>query len=166
MTSRLMLTPCPNSTVLLVGSLKRGRPRRESSALQSSRTPCTAEVSQHALAAQLVDAAGWRVQQEHDTDLQPVLQWVESGKKLWWKEAAGCSPATKGLFEKFAELQVKHGVLQGVWKEPATEEHRWQVVVPRVLRESVLKACHGIAGAGHFRVSKTLNFTGVYWGQV
>ena len=38
----------------------------------------------------------------------------------------------------FWVLQVKDGVLQRAWKEPATEEERWQVVVPRALRDSVL----------------------------
>ncbi|KAF7645993.1 hypothetical protein LDENG_00195090 [Lucifuga dentata] len=35
------------------------------------------------------------------------------------------------------------GVLQRVWKEPATGEERWQVVVPKDLQETVLKAMHG-----------------------
>lgn len=107
-------------------------------------------------AAQVVDAAGWRVQQEQDTDLQPVLQWVESGRQSWWDEVVGCSPATKGLLVQFAGLRIQQVVLQRAWKELATGKDRWQVVVPRVLRESVLKACHGTTGAGHFGVSKTL----------
>ncbi|KAJ8362265.1 hypothetical protein AAFF_G00386650 [Aldrovandia affinis] len=43
------------------------------------------------------------------------------------------------------------GVLsQRAWKEPATGEEKWQVVVPKGLKESVLKAMHGAAGSGHF----------------
>ncbi|KAL7868740.1 hypothetical protein SRHO_G00101240 [Serrasalmus rhombeus] len=63
---------------------------------------------------------------------------------------------------------LKDGVLQRAWKEPATGEERWQVVVPRTLRESVLKVCHGSAGTGHFGVSKTLRRVrqSFYWGQV
>lgn len=34
---------------------------------------------------------------------------------------------------------MKETVLQRVWNEPATGEERWQVVVPRTLREAVLK---------------------------
>lgn len=104
--------------------------------------------------AQVVDSPEWRAQQEQDADLQPVLQWVESGQKPQWTEVAGCSPSTKGLFAKFEALRVKSlklfRVLQRAWKKPATGEERWQVVVPRALRESVLKASHGTTGAGHF----------------
>lgn len=108
-------------------------------------------------AAQVVDAAEWRAQQEQDADLLPVLQWVESGQKPQWNEVAGYSHATKGLFAKWETLRVKDGVLQRAWKEPATGEERWQVVVPRALRESMLEACHGASGTGHFGVSKTLH---------
>uniref|UniRef100_A0AAR2M493 Gypsy retrotransposon integrase-like protein 1 n=1 Tax=Pygocentrus nattereri TaxID=42514 RepID=A0AAR2M493_PYGNA len=89
-------------------------------------------------------------------------------RELLWSEIAGYSPAAKGLFEKFLALRVKDGVLQRAWKEPATGEERWQVVVPRTLRESVLKVCHGSAGMGHFGVSKTLRRVrqSFYWGQV
>ncbi|KAI3357067.1 hypothetical protein L3Q82_015454 [Scortum barcoo] len=70
--------------------------------------------------AQVIVSPEWRTQQEQDADLKPVLRWVESGQKPQWNEVAGCSPATKGLFEKFGALRVKDGVLQRAWKEPAT----------------------------------------------
>uniref|UniRef100_A0A3P9J3I3 Gypsy retrotransposon integrase-like protein 1 n=1 Tax=Oryzias latipes TaxID=8090 RepID=A0A3P9J3I3_ORYLA len=115
-----------------------------------------------------VDPTEWRAHQEQDVDLQPVLQWVEAGRKPEWGEVAGCSPGSKGLFEKFDALRLKDGVLQRAWKEPATGEERWQVVVPRTLRNSVLQGCHGAAGSGHFGVSKTLRRIrqGFYWGQL
>lgn len=73
---------------------------------------------------QVVDSLEWRAQQEQDADLQPVLQWVESGQKPQWNQVAGCSPSIKGLFAKFGALRVKDGVLQRAWKEPATGEER------------------------------------------
>ncbi|KAI3374420.1 hypothetical protein L3Q82_006249 [Scortum barcoo] len=74
----------------------------------------------------------------------------------------------KDFLKSFGALRVKDGVLQRAWKEPATGEERWQIVVPRALRETVLKASHGTAGAGHFGVSKTLRRLqqGFYWGQL
>ncbi|KAJ0050423.1 hypothetical protein NL108_003631 [Boleophthalmus pectinirostris] len=118
--------------------------------------------------AQVHDPPEWRAQQELDPDLQPVLQWVESGQKPQWSEVARFSLATKGLIEKFGALRMKEGVLQRAWKEPATGEERWQIVVPRALRDSVLRTCHGTTGAGHFGVSKTLRRLrqGFYWGQL
>lgn len=116
---------------------------------------------------QVVGTAEWRTQQEQDVDLQSVLQWVEEGQRPPWDEVAGSSAATKGLWSKFQALRLKDTVLQRAWKEPATGEERWQVVVPRTLREAVLKTCHGTPGAGHFGVSKTLRRLrqGFYWGR-
>lgn len=59
-----------------------------------------------------------------DVDLQPMLQWVESGQKPQWNAVAGCSPTTKGLFLKFDSLHVSEGVLQRAWEEPATGKER------------------------------------------
>ncbi|CAI5661042.1 unnamed protein product [Oreochromis niloticus] len=85
----------------------------------------------------VVDAAKWRARQEQDTDLLPVLQWLEKEERPLWDE------------------------------DPATGEERWQVVVPRSLRSAVLEACHGSTGSGHFGVSKTLRRLrqGYYWDQ-
>ena len=53
-------------------------------------------------------------------------------------------------------------------KEHARGEERWQVIAPSSLRDSVLRASHGTAGAGHFGVAKTLHRLrqGFYWGRV
>ncbi|KAJ8416517.1 hypothetical protein AAFF_G00358050 [Aldrovandia affinis] len=99
---------------------------------------------------QMVDAAEWRRQQEQDTDLQPVLQWVEVQQRPLLDEVAVLSKATKGLWAAFESLRLCDCVLQRAWKEPATGEEKWQVVVPKGLKESVLKAMHGAAGSGHF----------------
>ncbi|KAJ8416125.1 hypothetical protein AAFF_G00381470 [Aldrovandia affinis] len=101
---------------------------------------------------QMVDAAEWRRQQEQDTDLQPMLQWVEVQQRPLVDEVAVLSKATKGLWAAFESLRLCDCVLQRAWKEPATGEEKWQVVVPKGLKESVLKAMHGAAGSGHFGV--------------
>ncbi|KAJ8358232.1 hypothetical protein AAFF_G00021440 [Aldrovandia affinis] len=44
----------------------------------------------------MVDAAEWRRQQEQDTDLRPVLQWVEVQQRPLVDEVAVLSKATKG----------------------------------------------------------------------
>ncbi|CAI5669096.1 unnamed protein product [Oreochromis niloticus] len=115
----------------------------------------------------VVDAAEWRAQQEQDTDLLPVLQWLEREERPLWDEVTGFSICTMGLWAKFTALRLKEGVLERAWKDPATGEERWQVVVPRSLRSAVLEACHGSTGSGHFGVSKTLRRLrqGYYWGQ-
>ena len=88
-----------------------------------------------------------------------MLQWVDLQQRPPWEEVAVLSLATKGLWAKFE--------VQRAWKEPATGEVRWQVVVPHSLREEVLQAVHGAVGSGHFGVTKTLRRIrlGFYWGQ-
>ncbi|KAJ8366685.1 hypothetical protein AAFF_G00345490 [Aldrovandia affinis] len=54
---------------------------------------------------QVIGAAEWRTQQEQDSDLQPVLQWVETGQRPPWGEVAGGTTATKGLWADFAALR-------------------------------------------------------------
>lgn len=84
-----------------------------------------------------------------------------------WEEVTALSLATKGLWSKFERLRLADGVLQRAWKESATGEERWQVVVPKALREAVLQSTHGGVGTGHFGVTKTLRRLrqGFYWGQ-
>lgn len=118
-------------------------------------------------ALRVVDAPEWQLRQEQDDDLRPVLSWLEVQQRPEWGDIAGCSLATKGLWSKFNTLQLSEGVLQRAWKEPATGKDRWQVIVPKALREAVLTACHGSVGTGHFGVPKTLRrlCQGFYWGQ-
>ena len=116
---------------------------------------------------QTVSAGEWRHQQEVDLDLQPVRQWVESRQRPPWEEVARLSQATKELWSKFDALRLSDGILQRAWKEPATGEERWQLVVPRGLRTAVLQAVHGAPGSGHFGVTKTLRRLRqrCYWGR-
>ena len=103
-----------------------------------------------------VDTTGWRRQQEEDADPRPVLQWVDLQQRPPWEEVAVLSLATKGLWAKFEALRPWVWRLQGAWKEPATGEVRWQVVVLHSLCGEVLQAVHGAVGLGHFWVTKTL----------
>lgn len=79
-------------------------------------------------------AADWASQQADDDDLKPVRRWVQSGERPPWEGMMGLSVATKGLWSKFSLLHMLDGVLQWAWKEPATREERWHVVVPKALR--------------------------------
>ena len=125
----------------------------------------TATVSQLGLteyrALATVGTGEWRRNQEEDTELRPVLQWVEEKRRPLWGEVAPLSPTTKGLWAKFAVLRVAEGVLQRGWKKPASGQITWQVVVPTTAGES------GGVGAGNFGVSKTLKRMrqGFYWAR-
>uniref|UniRef100_A0AAV2M0P6 Gypsy retrotransposon integrase-like protein 1 n=1 Tax=Knipowitschia caucasica TaxID=637954 RepID=A0AAV2M0P6_KNICA len=79
----------------------------------------------------------WASEQEKDSDLRPVRQWVIRGS------------TTAGM------------------EGTSDWEERWQIVVPKALRDGVLGACHGGAGSGHFGTTKTLYRLRqeYYWGQ-
>uniref|UniRef100_A0A3B3SFD3 Gypsy retrotransposon integrase-like protein 1 n=1 Tax=Paramormyrops kingsleyae TaxID=1676925 RepID=A0A3B3SFD3_9TELE len=115
-----------------------------------------------------VGVAEWAEKQQCDTALQLVMLWVGAQRRPSWEEVAALSPVVKGLWVKFNTLRLLDGVLQRAWVEPATGEKRWQVVVPKVMQEEVLKALHGSAGSGHFGVTKTLRRVrqGFYWGRL
>ncbi|KAI4885571.1 hypothetical protein NFI96_007362, partial [Prochilodus magdalenae] len=115
-------------------------------------------------ATRIINTPGWRAQQEQDSDLQPVLQRVESGRKPQWNEIAGCSPATKGLFEKFAALRVKDGVLQRAWKVPATGEERWQdTLESQKLFVDSSKVSIGASSGGMSRMPLCSNCYGLFY---
>ena len=102
-----------------------------------------------------------------DVDIRPVLTWVAAQRQPPWEDVAMFSRATKGLWSMFGVLRLCDGVLQRWWKEPATGETWWQVVVPKALRGTVLQAVHGTPGPGHFGVAKSLRRfqQEFYWGQ-
>lgn len=114
-----------------------------------------------------VEEAEWEREQSQDADISPVLSWMARQNRPPWEDIALYSRATKGLWSMFETLRLHGGVLQRGWKEPATGEIRWQVVVPKSLKLRVLQATHGLPGSGHFGVTKTLRRLrqGFYWGQ-
>jgi len=115
----------------------------------------------------LVDVSEWREKQAEDRELAPVLEWVRVGQRPSREEVSHLSPGTKGLWAGFQALRLTEGVLQRGWVAPATGEVTWQMVVPRVLRPTVLEQLHGGLGSGHFGATKTLRRLrkGFYWGR-
>lgn len=114
-----------------------------------------------------VDSAEWARQQEQDSEISPVVTWMSNQHRPSWDEIAALSRATKGLWSMWEALRLCDGVLQRGWKDPRTGEVRWQIIVPRALRDTVLAGCHGAMGTGHFGVTKTLLRLrqSFYWGQ-
>lgn len=72
-------------------------------------------------------------------DVVPVQWWVLDGQRLPWEDVTALSVATKGLWSNFSALRLRDGVLQRTWKEPATGEERWQIVVWQLLDSEMPK---------------------------
>jgi len=99
----------------------------------------------------------WRRAQREDPDLAPVVRWLESSTtRPRWEEVAPESPATKCLVDQWAALRLDAGVLQRRWVDASKEEGRWLVVVPRALREELLREMHAGNTSGHQGIKKTL----------
>ena len=89
-----------------------------------------------------------------DSDLRPLIDWIESGKEaVTLPGMFAFSPATKSLWLVRDRLCLLDGVLYYVWE--SEESKTWKLVVPDTLRTEVLKQCHDTCTAGHFGQVKT-----------
>ena len=95
--------------------------------------------------------------QQDDSDLAPILESLEKGLKDDWDTASSFSPATRKLWLNWDNLILQDGVMYQRWlsidKKNLPEQR--QLLVPMILREEVIKQCHGTLLAGHFGVEKT-----------
>jgi transposase InsO family protein/predicted aspartyl protease len=103
---------------------------------------------------QIIPAKDLREQQLADPDLKPLITWLESGTdppddKLWL-----CSPATKHFWSCKTQLTFKDGVLYYIWVDGPF--HRLKLLVPRALKDEVLRLGHDVRTASHSGQQKTL----------
>lgn len=90
--------------------------------------------------------------QEQDPDISPVLLWVqESVSRPKSKDVVFRSPATRSLWLMWDTLQLTDGVLY-----TKAIDGKLCLVVPRVLRNDLLKMMHDNVLAGHLGYKKTL----------
>lgn len=67
---------------------------------------CVRRTRQHRLHVgklRVVSAPKWKLQQEQDEDLRPVLRWLRAQCRPDWGDIAGCSLVTKGTV-----VQIQH----------------------------------------------------------
>lgn len=110
--------------------------------------------------ADLAEAhAKWHKAQREDSDLAPIIQWLEAGgERPSWEAVAAESPATKCLVDQWETLRVdEHGVLVKRWVESSgVGSDAYVVIVPRTLRSELLRELHAGATSGHLGEKKTL----------
>ena len=97
----------------------------------------------------------YRLQRE-DAALGPVLRWMEEGsEKPPWERVAAYGPETKALWQQWEALGVKEGVLHKKWESSDGTSIVWQVILPKKMREDVVREAHSGKVSGHFGVKKT-----------
>ena len=102
----------------------------------------------------------WRKAQREDSDLAPIVQWLEASGELpsWEVVVAPQSPATKCLVDQWETLRLNEsGVLEKRWVVfGGTHSDAWLVVVPRAFHAEMLKELHPGVTRGHLGVKKIL----------
>lgn len=99
-----------------------------------------------------------RKNQLRDTHIGPILRRLaSSSERPEWEDISSRSEETKVYWAQWDSLTLRDNILYRVWESPNGKETRLQLVVPKSLRDVVLKQLHDSVTSGHFGVSKTLN---------
>lgn len=81
--------------------------------------------------------------------------WKESDNEPAEHELFLCSPAIKHFWYCKSQLLLKNHILCYKWIDPVLP--RFLIVVPKTLRQDILKNNHDVKSSGHFGQTKTLN---------
>lgn len=143
--------------------------RVHSNADALSRRPCPSKC-QHCSRREATECKRTRVQgeeedeqnlrgrQQDDADIGPVLAWRETDEERpAWAEVSAMSPETKLYWKEWNQLFVEEGVLKRKWLLPNSRLWYVQTIVPRGMRERLLKESHDNVTGGHLGVKKTLS---------
>ncbi len=91
--------------------------------------------------------------QVKDSDLKPIITWLESNKEQIEGDLFLQSAATKHTWQCKSQLTLQEGVLYYKWEEG--NETRLKLVVPQSLKDEVLRHVHDSKAGGHFGRDKT-----------
>ena len=90
-----------------------------------------------------------------DKEIKLVRSWVEKEERPKWTDVSGMSNRVKSYWSQFQRLCIHDDLLCRIWYEGKKPE-KYQIIVPRDLRKTVLQHCHDSIIGGHFGMRKTL----------
>ena len=90
-----------------------------------------------------------------DHEIKLVRSWVEKEERPRWTAVSGMSTRVKSYWSQFQRLCIHDDLLCRIWYEGKKPE-KYQIIVPKYLRETVLQHCHDSIVGGHFGMRKTL----------
>ncbi len=110
-------------------------------------------------------AAELHRKQKADPDLAPILRWLKAGNAPTPQEVAASSPATRHYWVQRLTLSLQDGVLYRGFTRKNGTWASWQFLVPKSLRDEVLRLNHDSLIAGHLGQKKTRErlLMGFYW---
>ena len=92
-----------------------------------------------------------------DFEIGPVLKrYMEGRGQPEANQIKGFSPASRALFQQWAQFKLKDGTLFRQFESQDGSSRRLQSIVPKGLREEVLSQLHEGPTGGHFGEDKTL----------
>ena len=101
-----------------------------------------------------MDTKEWIDKQDEDEAIRKIKEWLERKEDPSTNEWQEQSKRTKSLWKFKEQLFCKDGILMYRWEEPEREDSE-KIVVPRNMRDEILKLGHENIVAGHFGVEKT-----------
>lgn len=104
--------------------------------------------------------------QRADPDIQVVFDWLDQSPQRPSRDAvARHSPATRNLWLLWQQLVLHNGVLYKRWVTSDRTKSYLQLVVPKALQTTVLRATHDSITSAHLGVKKTIKRTKrqFYW---
>ena len=105
---------------------------------------------------------GWtneelKERQSEDPNIAKLLAWKEHGQsRPTWEEISSENKYVKSLWSQWERLHIFQGIMYRRWESCDGLHVRWQLVLPRQMREEVLTYLHNAATAGHLGISRTL----------
>ena len=95
--------------------------------------------------------------QMNDPDISRIVTEMEaSSERPAWSSISPAGFTTKILWAQWDSLCLEHGVLYRKWEYPIGKSYIKQLILPKELREEVVKDLHCSPTSGHFGVNKTL----------
>ena len=104
---------------------------------------------------QLEELPNLKGAQQKDREIKLVREWVEKGERPPWTKISGMNNRVKSYWSQFQRLCIYNDYLCRIWFE-AKKPDKYQIIIPKGLREIVLQQCHITVIGGHFGVRKTL----------
>ena len=104
---------------------------------------------------QLEELPSLKEAQQKDREIKLVRQWVEKSERPPWTKISGISNRVKSYWSQFQRLCIHNDLLCRIWYEGKKPE-KYQIIIPKDLRETALQNCHNTKIGRHFGVRKTL----------
>ena len=84
-----------------------------------------------------------------DPEIKLVREWVEKEERPPWTAVSGMSNQIKSYWSQFVRLCIHNDYFCRIWYEGKKHE-RYQIIIPRSLRETDLEQCHDSIIGGHY----------------